>query len=78
MRSQQAQYNEKTPISSHLILDLLGTTQQTSSPSSNETSLLTLCSVSRDRGGLTNMLMVTTLFVISIWLLNVELKVHTP
>jgi hypothetical protein len=78
MQSQQAQYNEKPPISSHLILDLLGTTQQTSSPSSNETSLLTLCSISRDRRSLTNMLMVTTLFVISIWLPNAALKVRTP
>src|SRR6267154_2021109 len=56
MRSQQVQYNEKPPISSRLILDLLSTTQQTSSPCGNETSLLTLCSVSRDGRGLTNML----------------------
>jgi len=49
----------KTP-SIRLVLDLLGTTQQTSSPSSNETRLLTLCGISRDRRCLTNMLMVTT------------------
>jgi hypothetical protein len=66
MRSQQVQYNEKPPISSRLILDLLSTTQQTSSPSGNETSLLTLCSVSRDGRGLTNMLVVTTLYSVSI------------
>lgn len=52
-------------LSTPLVLDLLSTTQQTSSPSSNETRLLTLCSVSRDRRRLTNMLMVTTLSVVS-------------
>ena len=49
----------------HLILDLLSTTQQTSSPGSNETSLLTLCSVSRDSRSLSDMLMVTTLLFVS-------------
>lgn len=44
----------------NLVLGLLGTTQQTSSPSSNKTSLLTLCGVSRNRRSFTNMLMVTT------------------
>lgn len=51
----------------NLILGLLGTTQQTSSPSSNETSLLTLGSVSRDGRSLTDMLMVTTLDFVSTW-----------
>jgi len=45
---------------SNLILSLLGTTQQTGSSGSNETSLLTLGGVSRDGGSLANMLMVTT------------------
>lgn len=44
----------------HLLLGLLGTTQQTSSPSGNETGLLTLGSISRDGRSLADMLMVTT------------------
>jgi hypothetical protein len=43
-----------------LILDLLRTTQQTSPPGGNKTSLLTLCGISRDCGCFTNMLMITT------------------
>jgi hypothetical protein len=46
--------------SCHLILGLLGTTEQTSSASGNETSLLTLGGVAGDRRGLTDMLVVTT------------------
>jgi hypothetical protein len=42
-----------------LILGLLGTAQETSSPGSNETRLLTLGSVPRDGRSLTDMLMVT-------------------
>ena len=51
-----------TPPSSmmHLVLGLLGTTEQTRSPGSDETGLLTLCGVSGDGRGLTNMLVVTT------------------
>jgi len=44
----------------HLVLGLLGTTEQTRSPRSDETSLLTLGSVSRDGRCLTDMLVVTT------------------
>ena len=44
----------------HLILDLLGTTQETSSPGGNETGLLTLGGVAGDGRRLTNVLMVTT------------------
>lgn len=44
----------------NLLLDLLGTSEQTSSSGSNETSLLTGNSLSRDGRGLTNVLMVTT------------------
>ena len=44
----------------HLILRLLGTTEQTSSPSGDETGFLTLCGVARDGRRLTNVLMVTT------------------
>lgn len=44
----------------HLVLGLLGTTQETRSPRSNETSLLTLCGVTGDGRGLTDMLVVTT------------------
>lgn len=43
-----------------LLLDLLGTTQQTSPSGSDETSLLTLGGVTRDGGGFTDMLVVTT------------------
>ena len=43
-----------------LILRLLGTTEQTRPPGSDETRLLTLCGESGDRRRLTNMLMVTT------------------
>ena len=42
-----------------LLLRLLGTTQQTRPSRGNETRLLTLCRVSRDRRRLTNVLMVT-------------------
>lgn len=42
-----------------LILRLLGTTQQTSTSGSDETSLLTLRSVTGDGGGLSDMLVVT-------------------
>lgn len=44
----------------HLVLGLLGTTQETRSPRSNETGLLTLCGVAGDGRGLTDMLVVTT------------------
>jgi hypothetical protein len=43
-----------------LVLDLLGTTEQTRPPRSDETSLLTLDGVPRDGRGLTDMLVVTT------------------
>ena len=43
----------------YLLLGLLSTAQQTSSPGSDKTSLLTLSGVSRDGGGLADMLMVT-------------------
>lgn len=54
--------NPPTPPSSmmHLVLGLLGTAEETRSPGSNETGLLTLCSVAGDGRGLTNMLVVTT------------------
>ena len=48
------------PISPPLVLCLLCTAKQTRSPGSNETSLLTLCSVTRDSRSFTDMLMVTT------------------
>lgn len=44
----------------YLVLGLLGTTQQTSTAGSNETSLLTGGSVAVDSGSLSDMLMVTT------------------
>lgn len=44
----------------NLILRLLRTTEQTSSPGSNKTGLLTLCGVAGDGRGLTDMLVVTT------------------
>lgn len=44
----------------HLVLRLLGTTQQTSSPGGDETGLLTLCGVAGDGRSLTDMLVVTT------------------
>lgn len=52
----------KTPPYSmmHLVLGLLGTTQETRSPRSNETGLLTLCGVTGDGRSLTDMLVVTT------------------
>jgi hypothetical protein len=43
-----------------LILNLLGTTEQTRPPRRNETSLLTLCCFPRDGGCFTDMLVVTT------------------
>jgi hypothetical protein len=43
-----------------LILDLLGTTEQTRPPRGDETGLLTLDGVSGDGRGFTNMLVVTT------------------
>jgi hypothetical protein len=43
-----------------LLLGLLGTTKQTSSPCSNKTSLLSLHGVPGDGRSLTNMLVVTT------------------
>jgi hypothetical protein len=43
-----------------LILDLLGTTEQTCPPRGDETGLLTLDGVSGDGRGFTNMLVVTT------------------
>lgn len=43
-----------------LVLDLLGTAEQTRPPRSDETSLLTLDGVPRDSRGLTDMLVVTT------------------
>lgn len=51
-----------TPLPSErrLVLGLLSTTQETSSSGSNKTGLLTLCGVTRDGRGLTNMLVVTT------------------
>ena len=44
----------------HLILGLLGTTEETSAAGSNETSLLTLGGVAGDGRGFTDMLVVTT------------------
>jgi len=44
-----------------LVLDLLGTTQQTSPPSCDETSLLTSHGVAVDGRGFTNVLVVTLL-----------------
>jgi len=44
----------------YLVLDLLGTTEQTSSPGSDETRLLTFRGVPADGRGLTDMLVVTT------------------
>jgi len=60
--STETQCHIMQPIkqSTTSILDLLSTTQQTSSSGSDETSLLTLCSVTGDGRGFTNMLMVTT------------------
>ena len=43
-----------------LILRLLGTAKETSSPGGDETGLLTLCGVAGDGRGLTDMLMITT------------------
>lgn len=43
-----------------LLLDLLGTTQQTGTSGSNETNLLTRGSITRNGRSVTNMLMVTT------------------
>jgi hypothetical protein len=43
-----------------LILRLLSTAEQTSSPGGDETGFLTLCGVAGDCRGLTDMLMVTT------------------
>lgn len=56
----------------HLFLGLLGTTEQTGSPGSNETDFLTLGSVPRHRRGLTNVLMVTTTVRLEIPLAPVE------
>jgi hypothetical protein len=53
----------QSPTPKHAIrsvLDLLSTTEQTRSSGSNKTSLLTLCSISRDRRSFTDMLMITT------------------
>lgn len=50
----------KCGIACLLVLGLLGTTQQTCSPRSNETSLLTLGCVAVDGRSFTNMLVVTT------------------
>lgn len=47
-------------FANNLILGLLGTTEQTSSPGSDETSLLTVGGVAGDGRGFTNMLVVTT------------------
>jgi hypothetical protein len=43
-----------------LLLGLLGTTEQTRPPRSDETGLLTLCCLPGDGGGLADMLVVTT------------------
>jgi len=43
-----------------LVLDLLGTTQETRPPRRNKTGLLTLCCLARDGGCFTDMLVVTT------------------
>lgn len=51
----------------HLVLGLLGTTQQTSSSGSNQTNLLTWNSSSGDSRSLTNMLMVTTTVRVINW-----------
>ena len=61
-RSQSAEHPaNSTPISiAHLVLDLLGTAQQTSSPGGDETGLLTLYGVAVDGRGLSDMLVVTT------------------
>ena len=48
------------PSSLRLILGLLGTAEQTRPPCGNETGLLTLDCVPRDRGSFTDMLVVTT------------------
>jgi hypothetical protein len=63
MRTSKTEAKKISP--DHLILDLLSTTQQTSPPGSDETSLLTLCSISRDSRSLSDMLMVTTLLFVS-------------
>jgi hypothetical protein len=64
-------YPNKSPA---LILGLLGTAKQTSSPRGNETSLLTLGGVAGDGGGLADMLVVTTTVrleeIISAWHLD--------
>jgi len=59
MQASESQAKE-TPSSSRLILDLLGTTEKTSSSGGDETSLLTLGGVSGDSGSLSDMLVVTT------------------
>lgn len=52
---------QATPLSRvHLVLGLLGTTEQTSPPGGDETGLLTLGGLARDGRGLTDMLVVTT------------------
>ncbi|QFZ38568.1 putative 60S ribosomal protein [Clavispora lusitaniae] len=58
-------YTPKSAI--RLVLSLLSTSQQTGSSSSNQTSLLTWNSTSRDGRGLTNMLMVTTTVRVINW-----------
>jgi hypothetical protein len=50
----------------NLILGLLGTTEETSAASSNETSLLTLGGVTGDGRGFTNVLVVTT----TVWMID--------
>merc|ERR1712137_508080 len=50
----------RLPSRKHLILDLLGTAEQTCPAGGNETSLLTGNGVARDGRGLSDMLVVTT------------------
>jgi len=48
------------PLLMHLVLRLLRTAKQTSSPGGDETGLLTLYGVAVDRRGFTDVLVVTT------------------
>jgi hypothetical protein len=61
MQAQAQSENNKPPSqqTQRLILDLLGTAEQTSSAGGNKTGLLSLDGVSGDGRGLTDMLMVT-------------------
>lgn len=59
MLSQPCPKLNEIPTAQRLILDLLGTAEQTSSAGSNKTGLLSLDGVSRNGGSLSDMLMVT-------------------